>query len=109
MRNYVVAKTSGIQRMRHFQVEWLGMNWFRRMTDGEWDAVKHKFVVLKDGIHSEQDICDFIAREKQIGIDRAREPLFKFILVPDYSETESLFILKAQHTATDGLGIAIIL
>lgn len=87
MREHILRQTETVDRMRHVQVQWAGMNWFRRMTRTEWKIHESQFVELKDNIHCEKDLCDFIVRERSIPIDKCREPLFKFILVPNYSDS----------------------
>ena len=31
--------------------------------------------------------------------------MYKFILIPDYSETESIIVYKAHHSTSDGIGV----
>lgn len=53
------------------------------MEEEEWNRKKDKVVVLKEGIHTPQELTEFLIKEQSI-----RDPYdtvqYKLILVPDY-------------------------
>ena len=57
---------------------------------------------VKD-IHNESELNKFMAEKNQI-----RDPFdnaqYRFYLIPDYKEVESVFVMKSHHCLTDGLG-----
>ena len=56
------------------------------------------------GIKNENELAEFIAKQNSIEM-----PLNGFqwrcFIVQDYSETESIFILKVHHTTADGMSL----
>ena len=75
------------------------------MDDVEWALKKPKVVVLKDGVHDDKSLNEFLIEEENI-----RDPMdtvqYKLILIPDYQEDKSIIILKSHHSLADGMGYA---
>ena len=61
---------------------------------------------LVTGIHTERQLEEFLAKEQSI-----REPLdfvqWRYFLIEDFKEDESVFIFKCHHSLTDGIGLAL--
>lgn len=70
----------------------------------EFQGKFSKFCQVVDEIHNEQQLADFMAKEQSI-----REPYdqvqYKFIFIPNYTATESVFVLKCHQCLADGLGV----
>jgi len=57
-----------------------------------------------DGVHTDKDLCDFMAKTSEI-----REPLdnvqYRYWLIPDFSKDRSVMITKAHHSLGDGMSL----
>ena len=67
------------------------------MLEGqEWEDKKEDIVIRKDGIHTHQQVCDFMAQEHSI-----REPYdnvqYRIFCIPDFQEDKSCIIFKVHH------------
>jgi hypothetical protein len=70
MRDYLMAKSSGLHKCRSKVVKRYGMYWYLKMSKEEWESKKNKNVVLIDYIHDEEQLTEFMCKEHSI-----REPL----------------------------------
>ena len=62
----------------------------------------NKIMPVVSGIHDEKALADFMAKEQS-----SRLPLgylqYRVTFIPDYSETESIFVYKIHHSLADGI------
>lgn len=58
--------------------------------------MKKNYVVLKEGIKGRDQLSDYMEQEQMLTFKEGEIPI-RFILIPDYSETEGVFILKIKH------------
>lgn len=105
MRQYIIEKSENVHKMRSKLVKRLGLFWFKKMGKEEWATKVDNFVTLKEGIHSKEDLIEFVLSEQP-----HREPLdtvqIRFILIPDYIDGKSAMVMKSHHVLADGLGFA---
>ena len=104
MRDHLLGKLEKIHKCKSKLVKVFGIYWFQEMSPEEWANKKDAVITLvKEEIHSEQQLNEFMAR-----VNRIREPMdnvqYRMYLIPDYKDGESVFILKAHHVLSDGLG-----
>ena len=103
MKKYIHSKTSNLHKCRSKLSKKFGLWWFQEMDEAEWLAKKDEVIVLKEGIHDEAALSDYMCQLANI-----REPFdnvqYKFFLIPDYQPGKSVAILKGHHSFTDGLG-----
>lgn len=106
-RSFVIARSTQHPRTRHRLVKYMGWFFFEELPFDEVEQALQKHYIRNDTIKSERDICDFVAKEQAI-----RDPLdslqYKFIFVPDYSESESLMIFKSHHVLCDGIATLVL-
>lgn len=104
MKTFLLQNTSQIHRMRSKLVKINGLYYFQKMGQKEFESKKDKVVVLKTGIHTMQDLNEYMAQEIEL-----RDPLdtvqFKFVLIPDFEPDRGVVILKYHHCMSDGMGI----
>jgi len=95
--------TRGIKkfrRLRQILVRKYGF-WFFKDVDSE---LSRKQVKSCSGIHTKQDIHDFMARLCERDYDYTK-PLWEIHVVEDYSEDESVIFIRVNHVLSDGMGI----
>ena len=94
-----------MNRSRSKLVKRYGMWCFEYMHDQEWLIKKQKIVEIKEGIHTHDDLIEYLEKEMTI-----RDPIdtvqYKFILIPNYKPNEGLIIFKAHHCLGDGLAVS---
>lgn len=104
IRSTLLRRGARFPRIRSSVVKFLGKHMFYDM--GEEFTLKEggKNLVTTTGIHTEQELADFMCAEQSI-----REPLgyfqWKVFLIEDYSETESIFVWKVHHSLADGIAL----
>lgn len=84
--------------------KFLGFYMFEEMDDATYlEEVQNNVQIVND-IHTEEGLATYLSE-----IQCVREPLnalqWRIYLIPDYSETESIFIYKAHHCLSDGIAI----
>jgi NRPS condensation-like uncharacterized protein len=73
------------------------------MNEEEWKTKIDNFVELKEGIHNEIDLANFMTSQ-QVVRESLNSTQYKFILLPDYNQSESVIMMKIHHSMFDGLG-----
>ena len=73
------------------------------MNDEEWKTKVSNFVELKEGIHNETDLANFMTYQ-QVVRESLDSTQYKFIILPDYNPSESVILIKVHHSMLDGLG-----
>jgi len=63
--------------------------------------VKKTYVVLKEGVRGPEQLSEYMEEEQILPFKESEIPI-RFIIIPDYSETESVVILKISHILLDG-------
>lgn len=101
MKDYLLRITDNVHRLRCKQVKILGHWYFQKMTDDEWAEKKKVFISRDDSIRTEDDIVDAMVRLQQVrpSYDHVQ---MRMIMVPNYSETESVIIYNGHHSLMDG-------
>jgi hypothetical protein len=83
-------------------VKFLGLYMFEEMSDKEYDECFDKSVHINEDIHDEVQLAEHMAK-----LQAVREPLgglqWRVTLIPNYNETESIFVFKVHHSLGDGL------
>lgn len=49
--------------MRHLHVKFAGIDFFKKVNDQEWNDIKDKYVVLKEGVKGRDQLAAFLAEE----------------------------------------------
>ena len=75
------------------------------MTDEEWAEKKKIFVTRRDDIKTQEQILECMVKLQQTPMPKDQRQ-FKYVLVPDYSETHSLQITCSHHSMIDGQGLS---
>ena len=102
----MVSRASAYPRMRSRVVKFLGKYMFEDMPKEEMmNSLKTICPVVTD-IHNEKQLGDFMGK-----IQSTRLPLnylqWRLYMIPDYSETESVFVFKIHHSLADGIAIVL--
>jgi hypothetical protein len=66
MKSYFIAKTENIHKCRSKVVKKFGQFWFQKMSEEEWETKKDKVFVLKTGIHTDEELAEYMSKEQQI-------------------------------------------
>lgn len=66
------------------------------------------FMPLVDGIHDEKALAQFMADEK-VRILPSNGLQWRFYIIPNYSEEESVIVFKFNHCLADGVAIVMML
>ena len=66
MKNYILEKTKVVNWGRSKLVQKYGLWFFQEMEDEEWNQKKHYTVVLKEGIHTDDELTKFMLQEQLI-------------------------------------------
>lgn len=91
-------------RMKSRVTKALGKFMFEEMTDEEMIASIPKTMPVVTGIHNEEQLAKFMAKEQshRLPLDYLQWRVF---FVPDYRPDESLFVYKVHHSLADGIAI----
>ena len=89
------AKAVKLFRARAKLVKVMGKYYYKRMDPEEFKVKFPKFCQIQDGIHNEQELADFLAKEQCIR-DPYDQVQYKFIFIPNYTEKESVFVFKCH-------------
>ena len=103
-RNQMFERSIRHPRVRGTVIKLFGKFMFKiQSKEYMYENIDKCCKVLTD-IHTEKDLADFLAKDQSI-----REPLdfvqWRQYYVPDFNETESVFIFKCHHSFTDGVGL----
>jgi len=89
-------------RLKSKVVKAFGKFMFKEMPDQEVRDKVDDYMPVIDGIHDEKALADCMALQQS-----SRLPLsgtqWRLFFVPNYSETESLFVYKVHHSLADGI------
>ena len=106
MKKFLLARTENIHRFRHKLVKRCGLWCMQKIGAEEWKTMKDQFVVLKTGIHTSEDLCNYLVDEQAIRGPVEGGMQCKFILIPDYKKHKSVVLFKVHHSLADGMGVA---
>ena len=108
MREHILRKSEKFDKFQSRLVKKFGLYFFQKMSQEEW-AIKQKDVVIHNTeVQSEKELNDLMCREMQNN-NFGDHVQYRFILIPDYSQNESVFIMKCQHCMADGLALSSVL
>jgi len=96
------------KRMRSRLVKVLDTYFFEELTTAQMKKLEDKIVTVVDDIHDYDAISDFISYQHTQHIP-TRSLQYRLYVVPDYSEDESVVILKMHHVLGDGLAVVVLL
>lgn len=91
-------------RNRSRVVKFLGSWWFKQISNEEMRKQRDNLIQIRGGVHNEKQLADFMAKEQSIR-DDFEGVQWRGFLIPDYSETESIFVFKVHHSVADGLAL----
>ena len=102
MAHALVSRGCFFPRLKSKVTKFLGRYMFEEMTDKEMLASIPKTCPIVTGIHTQEQLTEFMAKEQS-----QRLPLgylqWRLFLIPDYSPTESIFVYKVHHSLADGI------
>ena len=73
------------------------------MSDLEFDAQLDKIVYRADNVHNKEDLVNLIWREQAKEWDIFDRPLYRAIVVEDFSKESSYVVWMFQHCFIDGM------
>ena len=59
MRDHILGKTHILDKCRSKLVQKYGLWFFQQMQDEEWNQKKKKVIVLKEDIHTDEQLTEF--------------------------------------------------
>ena len=62
MKNYLLAKSETIHKCRHKLGKHFGVYWYERLTKSEWDEKKGAVCQLIEGVHTDDELTDFMSK-----------------------------------------------
>lgn len=82
-------------------------NWyFQKMSEEEFKMKSENFFVTKvTGIHTEKDLAKW-GCEEQGRRDPFDNVQYRWFLITDFKENESILVLKVHHSMADGMAIS---
>lgn len=98
------AHRNGPNRMSSKMVESCGRLYFKRMTDAEWDKAKEIAFPKLEGVHTVEQIQRVMEEKMVHEFDYFNNAPYLYIMIPDYSPTESRILSVQSHTIGDGVG-----
>eukprot|EP00347_Sterkiella_histriomuscorum_P011209 403373328 len=94
-----------IVEMRSTVISYMNNLYYKRATGKDLDKLwRDAFIEVQEEIHSQQDICDFLLRDKKTRVWTMDALQFRFYLFKNYSPTQSAFCFKVNHGLVDGIG-----
>jgi NRPS condensation-like uncharacterized protein len=105
MKKYLYQKTRDIHKMRHKVSNRFGSLYWERLDEKEIENNWGKYCQRVDGVSSSKDLHELMVKEQMLKFKEGGL-LYKFILIPDYSESKSCFIIKASHSMGDGMAFS---
>ena len=108
MIKQLYAKAERVFRTKAKLVKIMGKYYYKKMEEEEFKHKFPKFCQVIDGIHDQQQLADFLAKEQCIR-DPYDQVQYKFIFVPNYTEKESVFIFKCHQCLADAQGMMSVL
>ena len=63
MKEHMLLKSETVHKCRSKLVMKFGLWFFKKMGSDEWELKKDSVFVLKQGIHTNEDLCAFLCRE----------------------------------------------
>jgi hypothetical protein len=101
-RQQLMDRICRFSRLKSSVVKAFGKYMFKEHPDQEVQDRIDEFMPIIDGITNEKELADYMALEQS-----KRLPLsgvqWRLYFVPNYSETESLFVYKVHHSLADGI------
>jgi NRPS condensation-like uncharacterized protein len=102
MKTYLLGKTKSIDRARSKLVKKLGLWWYQKLTDEEWEVQKHSVVCFApDNIHDSATLNQFTI-DQQCNYDMVDAPQYKIYLIPNYKDGKGAMVFKMHHNMADG-------
>jgi len=95
-------------RARAKLVKVMGKYYYKRMEEEEFRQKFPRFCQQQDGVHTEQQLADFLAKEQCLR-DPYDQVQYKFIFIPNYTQHESVLVFKCHQCFADGLGLVNVL
>ena len=103
-RELIIKRASKFFRMRSYATKLLGRYMFKDMGAEALAENADMFFVKKSGIHNEEQIAEFMAREQCIR-ERMGGYQWRVYFFEDYNEHESVAIFKVHHSLMDGMAL----
>lgn len=102
MARAMVSRACAFPRLKSRVKKFLGHNMLEELSDEEMMGSIKRICPAVTGIHNEKQLAEFMAKEQS-----TRLPLgylqWRLFFIPDYSETESVFVYKVHHSLADGI------
>lgn len=106
MKVFLIDKMPRMPNMQDKVVERFGQHYFQPMAEAEWEMKRDKVVTRLDGIHTTQQLQEKYETIFRDSIDITNTVCYRWILIPDFSETESKMLFVFHHVAFDGVSAA---
>lgn len=104
VRQLIFERLKNVGRCRSKMIKLFGIWYFKRMDDEEFESKKDVVVRKLEGIHTDLQLSEWMCKE-QVKRDPMDNVPYRFWIVPDFKEDESIMILKVHHSFSDGIGI----
>ena len=87
--------------MTHF-----GTNYWAKINDQEFESKWHQICLVEERVHSMTELNQFMVKLQGEDLVQEGLPLYRFVLVPNFKEDQSVMIYLANHAQGDGLAVS---
>lgn len=107
MKEFLLRKhrESKSHRVSGKLVDFFGRSYYKKLTDQEWNACKDTLITKVDGVTTLEQLQTLMEKGVVEKWDFYNIPHFRYVMVPNYSETESRIIFFAHHMLFDGIAL----
>ena len=105
LRDYMLKLNRTVPRLSSKIVKLIGRCYYQRMDDNEWEAKKNDTIELVTGIHSVPELEKYCQQMIMKEFDIENSFSYKYLLIPDWSPTESRVLFLASHLMMDGVSL----
>jgi hypothetical protein len=99
MKKYLIGKVEQTRRSKTKIICLFGKHYIQHLSQRQWEIQREKQFIKAENIHTKEDLERFSAA--QLKIDMHEVP-YRYILIPDYSETRSKIMFICNHALYDG-------
>ena len=103
MRDFLKNTNKKVPRLTHKIAQVFGKLYFVPLTDKEYESQQDIIFPRVDGIHTQEQLEQYLASVITQEFDIFNSVVYKYILIPDYSETESRIIMICSHCVGDSV------
>lgn len=103
MKSLFLTKLQDIERVKATVTDLFGSFYFQDMSKEQWEKMKHLNYEEVTGVHTTQQLEEFLSKALATPIDVTRQSCIKYFMIPKFNETEGRIIIVFDHAIGDGV------